>query len=318
MNAEIFAEWLRRQGHSVVRTTSSYWYEASPRVYQAFPYHWVIQPTEEELSSLLDQKRAIALRYSTPVDSPLGCISYHAIFDEPSYTLDGLDRRSRQNIRKGLKNCRVEPVSLERLAEEGWLLEMDTTSRQERQATISEEIWSRRYMAAADLPGFEAWGALVDDRLVASLLTFQMEDCCEMISQQCHRDYLNARVNNALSFVVTQEMINRDGIQSAFYTLQSLDAPPSVDEFKFRMGYKAKAVRQRVVFHPWLEPFINNFIHATVARFLRRYPGNRTLAKAEGMLRFHLQGKRRIKEQDLPECLVDRKIDLVGGLDFCE
>ena len=49
MNAEIFAEWLRRQGHSVVRTTSSYWYDKSSRVYQAFPYHWIIQPTEEEL-----------------------------------------------------------------------------------------------------------------------------------------------------------------------------------------------------------------------------------------------------------------------------
>jgi len=111
MNADIFAEWLRRQGHSVVRTTSSYWYDKSSRVYQAFPYHWVINPTEEELIDLLRKKRAIALRYSTPVGSVSGCISYHVVYDEPSYTLDGLDRRSRQNIRKGLKNCRVEPIS---------------------------------------------------------------------------------------------------------------------------------------------------------------------------------------------------------------
>ena len=73
MNADIFAEWLRIQGHNVVRTTSSYWYDASPRIYQAFPYHWLIQPTEIELLSLLRQKRAIALRYSTPIESPLGC-----------------------------------------------------------------------------------------------------------------------------------------------------------------------------------------------------------------------------------------------------
>jgi hypothetical protein len=311
MNAEVFAEWLRRQGHRVVRTRSSYWYEASPRVYQAFPYHWIIQPTEDELSQLLRQNRAIGLRYSTSVDRPIGCVSYHAVYDKPSYTLDDLDRRSRQNVRSGLKNCRVEPVSFERLAKDGWLLEMDTSHRQGRQIKLSEETWRQRCMAAADLPGFEAWGALVDGRLVASLLTFQMEDCCEMISQQCHRDYLSARVNNALSFVITQTMISRTGIRSIFYALHSLDAPASVDEFKFRMGYVARPVRQRVVFHPWLAPVFNRTSHAIVKQLLHWYPDHPTLAKAEGMLRFYLEGKHPLDKQSWPECLTHRKKELL-------
>lgn len=310
MNAENFAEWLRRQGYRVVRTPSSYWYEVSPRVYQAFPYHWVMQPPEDELSRFLRQNRAIGLRYSTSVDRPMGCISYHAVYDQPSYTLDGLDRRSRQNIRSGFKNCRVELISFERLAKDGWSLEKDTLDRQRRHVNLKEETWRQRCMAAADLPGFEAWGALVDGRLAASLLTFQMEDCCEMISQQCHRDYLRARVNNALSFVVTQTMVSRTSIQSIFYALHSLDAPASVDEFKFRMGYTAKPVRQRVVFHPWLAPVFNRASHAIVKQLLRRYPGHPTLAKAEGMLRFYLEGKRPLNEQNWPECLTHRKKEL--------
>jgi len=303
MNADVFAEWLRRQGYRVVRTASSYWYEASPRVYQAFPYHWTIQPTEDELLQLLRQNRAIGLRYSTSVDKPIGRISYHAVYDQSHYTLDDLDRRTRQNIRSGLKNCRVEPISFERLATDGWLLEMDTVDRQERRTKLSEQTWRKRYLSAADLPGFEAWGALVEDRLVASLLTFQMEDCCEMISQQCHRDYLKVRANNALCFVVTQTMVSRTGTRSIFYALHSLDAPPSVDEFKFRMGYVAKPVRQRVVFHPWLAPVFNGISHAAVKQLLRRYPDRPTLAKAEGMLSFYLEGKRPLNEQDWPECL---------------
>jgi hypothetical protein len=311
VNAKIFAEWLRRQGYRVARTSSSYWYEANPRVYQAFPYNWVIQPTGNELSQLLRQNHAIGLRYSTPVDDHRGRISYHAIYDQPSYTLDGLDRRTRQNVRKGLKNCCVEQISFECLAEEGWCLEMDTASRQGRRVSISEDAWRQRYMAAADLPGFEAWGALVDGRLVASLLTFQMEDCCEMISQQCHQDYLNARVNNALCFVVTQAMVDRPGIRSIFYTLQSLDAPPSVDEFKFRMGYTARPVRQRVVFHPWMAPVFNRASHMLVKQLLSRYPDHPILAKAEGMLRFYLEGKHPLAEQHWPGCLDDRKQELL-------
>ena len=314
MNADIFAEWLRRQGYSVLKTANSYWYEASPKVYQAFPYHWLIQPEEEELLSVLRQKRAIALRYSAPVENTLGCISYHAIYDKPNYTLDSLDRRSRQNIRKGLKNCQVEKISFERLAEDGWLLETDTASRQGRQVKISKEIWRRRYIAASDLQGFEAWGALVDGRLVASLFTFQMEDFCEMITQQCHRDYLNARVNNALSFVVTQTMINRTGIRSVFYTLQSLDAPASVDHFKFRMGYIAKPVRQRVVFHPLLSPIFNRATYAVVKQVSDRRPDNPFLSKMKGMLQFYLNGKNSLTEQDWPECIIDRKVELLAQI----
>lgn len=310
MNAEVFAEWLRRQGYRVIRTPSSYWYEVSARVYQAFPYHWVIQPTEDELSQFLRQNRAIGLRYSTSVDKHTGCISYHTVYDQPSYTLDGLDRRSRQNVRSGLKNCRVEPISFERLAKDGWLLEMDTLDRQGRRARSGEAAWRQRCLAATDLPGFEAWGALVDSRLAATLLTFQMEDCCEMISQQCHRDYLSARVNNALSFVVTQTMISRTGIRSIFYALHSLDAPASVDEFKFRMGYVAKPVRQRVVFHPWLAPAFNRASHAVVKQLLHWYPDHPTLAKAEGMIRFYLEGKHPLIEQNWPECLTPYKKEL--------
>jgi hypothetical protein len=311
MNADIFAEWFRRQGCRVVRTTSSFWYEASPRVFQAFPYHWLIQPLEDEVSQFLRHHGAIGLRYSAPVDSRAGRISYHAIYDQPDYSLGGLDRRSRQNIRKGLRNCTVEPISFECLAEEGWLLEKDTEDRQGRQMALSKESWQRRCLSAADLPGFEAWGALVDGRLVASLLTVQVEDWCEMISQQCRRDYLSARVNNALCFFVTQTIVKRASVGSIFYTLQSLDAPPSVDEFKFRMGYKARPVRQRVVFHPWLSPVFTRISHAAVKRLLSRYPDQPTLAKTEGMLRFYLEGSRPLQEQTWPECLTPCMPDLV-------
>lgn len=307
MNAEVFAEWLHRQGYAVIKTPSSYWYEAGARVYQAFPYHWIIEPPEEELQRLLSENHAIALRYSTPLQSPMGCISYHAVYDKPAYTLECLSALCRRNVRIGFKNCQVEPIPLARLAEEGWQLEVDTTDRQGRGLAVSEEIWRRRCTAAEDLPGFEAWGALVNGRLVASLLTFQMEDWCELLFQQCNREYLKARVNHALAFMVTHTMLNRSDVRTIFYTLQSLDAPASVDQFKFRMGFTAKPVRQRVVFHPWLEVCANNFTRAIVSTLLRHDPRSRTLAKGEGMLRFHLQGKRELQEQDWPDCLYDQK-----------
>ena len=69
VNASVFAEWLIRQGHRVERTASSYWYDAAPRIFQSFPYHWVIDPSEDELQQLLRCHKALGLRYSAGAGS---------------------------------------------------------------------------------------------------------------------------------------------------------------------------------------------------------------------------------------------------------
>ena len=308
MNQEIFAEWLQRRGQQVRRTESSYWVDCGFRVYQAFPYHWLIQPGEKELSSLLKSHHALGLRYSTPLDRPEGCLSYHAVFEESAYGLEKLGIKVRYNVRLGLKNCRVKQIAFEQLAQEGWRLQRDTLDRQGRKVTAPREYWRTLCRAAVDLPGFEAWGALVRGQLVGSLITFQMGDCCYLLYQQSLREFLPWKINNALSFVVTQTMVNRPGVKSILYGLHSLDAPASLDEFKFRMGYTAKPVRQRVVFHPCLRPFFNRYSHAAVQRLLAWRPGDPTLAKAEGMMRFYLEGKRPLAEQQRPGCLTNQNI----------
>lgn len=310
MNPETFAEWFRRQGHNVIRTESSYWVDFGPRTYQAFPYHWLITPPECELRSFLKQHKLIGLRYSTPLTTPIGHISYHAVYEEGTYKIENLSKWARKNIRRGLRNCEVQPITFDRLADEGWQLQVDTLDRQAHahQVETVKAAWERRCRVAQDLPGFEAWGAIVDGKLAASVITFMMDDCVYMLYQQCHRDFLKKHVNNALGYFVTETMMKRPEVKSILYGLHSLDAPPSVDEFKFRMGYSAKPVRQRVVFHPWLVPFFNPASHYILKTMANRRPENLTLAKTEGMVHFYLEGKRALDEQDVPETLINEQL----------
>ena len=89
---------------------------------------------------------------------------------------------------------------------------------------------------------------------------------------------------------MTQQAFKRPGISRVFLGLHSLDAPDSIDQPKLRMGYVAKPVRQRVVFHPLLAPLLNKASHAAVNRLLGRYSHSPRLAKPEGMVRFYLEG----------------------------
>ena len=115
MNPETFAEWMRRQGHPVFRTHSSYWYSAGPRVLQAFPYHWLIRPGEEEVRELMLEHGIVALRYSTPMDFPGGKVSYHIVLHNP-YNMETLKSQARNGVKRGLNACGIEQIPFERLA----------------------------------------------------------------------------------------------------------------------------------------------------------------------------------------------------------
>jgi len=287
---EQFAEWLRRRGQRVIRTQSSYWAEAAPLVFQAFPYHWVISPTEQELSQFITAQPAICLRFSTPVRAPSGAISYHIVLYVKDYDLFTLRKQARYNVRRGLRKFRIESIPFGRMADEGWILQQDTLDRQSRHKSLGKSDWEVLCRATDGLVGFEAWGATVSGRLAASAITFRMGDCYYWLYQNCLRQHMPDLVNNALCFSVTRNLISRPGTESILYTLQSLDAPSSVDEFKFHMGYSALPVRQRVVFHPWLRPFINPASHMLMRKVLHLHPDNYTFSKMEGMMRYYLQG----------------------------
>lgn len=300
-------EWLNRQGHHVIQTPSSHWYDIGPRIYQAFPYHKLITPSYDEILKLFKQSKAIAIRYSTPLSTSEGQLSYHVIYDQNQYNLGDLRSKSRNHVNAGLKYASYEPISLERLSKEGWAVREETLMRQGRTGAETRSFWETLCLSAEGLPCFEAWGAIHDGTLVAALLACTIGDTVSIYYQQSRTDHQKYGINNALTYVLTHEVLQRKGIKCVFYGLHSLDAPSSVDEYKFHMGYKAKPVRQRVVFNPIVRPLIQPVTHSLLKFFIKIVPTNTQIPKAEGMVRFYLQGKKSIPEQEWPKVLKDQE-----------
>jgi hypothetical protein len=309
---ESAVEWLKRQGHRLVFSPSACWYDAAPSIFQAFPYHQLITPSEKELRQVFREGRAVALRYSAPLTSPVGKVSYHVVYSKPVYNLDQVSRQTRQNIRKGIEYATIEPVSFTRLAEEGWALRAETLARQGRFKAENAAWWKRLCLSAEGLPGFEAWGASREGKLVAALIAYLAGDCYLMIYQQSLTAHLKFGVNNALGFVFSQKALARPGVKKLFYGFESLDASWKVDEFKLRMGYTAEPVRQRVLFHPALSPAVKPVTLAALNMIGGKIlPGPKWL-KAAGMMRFYLEGNRPLFQQDCPECLLGQRDEWLG------
>lgn len=302
MNVEYFSQWLTRQGYKVYKTESSFWYSAGLRTLQAFPYHWLIQPSREELQKLMVSKGVLSLRYSTPLQANEGKVSYHIELEKP-YTLDMLKPQARNGVKRGQGCFVVERIPFRRLAEEGWLVQQDTLERQCRVRSMNQETWSRICLAAENLPGFEAWGAIADGELAGALLTAQIDNIVCVPYALSRSNYLREHVNNVLFFRTCNNIFTRPEISKIFFTVQSLDAPESVDEFKLRMSFRPVPVRQRVVLNPLVAPLATSFGYKMLTRLVHRYPENCFLAKTEGMVRFARLSKLPIDKQQWPACV---------------
>ncbi len=307
MDLEAPIEWLRRQGHKVFKTHSSYWYEAGPRVYQAFPYHELITPSDDEITYIFAHSRAIAIRYSTPLSQLQGQISYHVIHEKDNYDITHLHKKARHDVTRGLQYASYDSIPMSRLAQEGWGLREETLIRQGRKGAESKSFWETLCLSADRLPGFEAWGASHDGVLVGALLACTIDDTVSIYYQQSLTEHLKFGINNTLTYVFTREVLQRPGIKRIFYGLHSLDAPSSVDDFKFRMGYSPKPVRQRVVFNPLVEPFIPSISYPLLKVIQKILPTNPAIAKLEGMMRFYLQGRIPLSKQEWPTALEERR-----------
>ena len=147
-----------------------------------------------------------------------------------------------------------------------------------------------------------------------------LSSCARLISTWCvpyalsHRRFLNDHVNHALFYRVNGNLLARDNIDGIFFTVQSLDAPSTVDDFKVRMGLIPRPVRQRVDFHPWLKPIATPTTHKIFAHLLHYDEANPFIAKAEGMLRFYIEGKQSLTHQPWPECLLPHKKEMFNSM----
>jgi hypothetical protein len=287
MNPEIFAEFLTRQGHHIVKTEMCYWYNAQPGFYFYFPYHRLIRPSEEELKRILWGERCIGIRFFVPIDG-VGKSSYAIVCSDKNYDLPVLESKSRNQTRRGLENFEIKKISFSELAQLGNPLNVDTLTRQGRNPHAWNENRWKLYCDATDgLDGFEAWGAFTGGKLASFIMGFQMEDHFTFLHQSSASEYLRLYPNNALVFTVTKLKLALPEVNTVSYGPQSLDAPESLDTFKFNMGYQKKPMKQRIVFNPLVKPFVGNVLHQFVQSATKIRPQSDTLRKLEGIIRFY-------------------------------
>jgi hypothetical protein len=286
-----YAGFLRAIGHRVVSTPSGYWYDASRFFYLSAPPNRIYDPADGELRAVLRRPPCLGVRFAAPLQGR-GKLSYQIACDNAAYGINALSANVRSKVRRGLKRCAVGPVPFPLIATAGRQAHHDTVARQGRDGVLGGEKWDRFCAAAAATPGIEGWGAWVGNVLAAFLVTVTFEDNVEFMLARSCSDQLGAYPNNALIFSVTEEMLVRRGVREITFGLESLEPVGPLDEFKFGMGFRARPVRQRIVFHPLLRILLRQAtLRGAFHRWTQRHSAEAVFwRKAAGLLRFAEEG----------------------------
>jgi hypothetical protein len=197
--------------------------------------------------------------------------------------LPALEKKARNQTRRGIENCQIEQLGFADLAEHGARLNEETCQRQGRNArAVVGRAWQRYCEAASQIADFEAWGAFVDGRLGAFMVAALVEDHFSILHQSSATDALPHYPNNALTFTVTKLKMSCPQVACVSYGLKSPDyRARGTEEFKLNMGFHLRRFGDSVVLNPLLKPF---FWPKALRWMARRYPESDFWRRVSGVL----------------------------------
>ena len=283
------AEFFDRIGQRAIRSESSWWHEVQSHVLLSFPYHKLIEPGEDEINQLFRKYNLRAIRYPTPLDA-FGFPSTMELNSNREYELSCLHSTARRQTRQGLKNCTVEEIDFDSLAEHGLALNQDTAKRQGRQSLFANaDYWHRYCQAAKDTPGFTAWGAMVGEELGSYVIAAVFDGWVNCLQSNSSSALLDKRPSNALLFEMTRHYL-RDvpGLQIC-YGIGSLEDLPQLDRFKVRMRWELKPIKQRIVFSKKIRCIFSLAQEPCLKVLGRIFPKSYTVRKTSAMIRLYRQ-----------------------------
>jgi hypothetical protein len=283
------AEFFEHLGHKIISSPGGMWYDVQPHVLFSFPYYKLIQPSQEELDSLIRLHKLRAIRYPTALNN-FGFLSNIAINTSTDYDLSHQHQKARNQTRRGLGNNKVEQIDFEYLIDHGLPLNKDTATRQGRESQYADPHYWRKYcLSAKATPGVSAWGAFVQGQLAAFLVAIECGDWVEWVVNHSSTDLRDKYSNNALVFCAAQYFFREKKCKGICYGLGSLEQTHDLDHFKLRMGWQLEPIKQRLIFSRNL-CYVFSLVNEPCLRVLGRlFPKSYTVRKTSAMIRLYRQ-----------------------------
>jgi hypothetical protein len=206
------------------------------------------------------------------------------------YTLEQLSAATRRNVRRGLKELEMGPLSAEHLLDHGYEPYSDWLRRVGLEQQTRRDF-RRLFTKRARCPAHVFWGAWKDRKLASFLSVTELEEWVEIDGCFSADALLHLRPNDALFFSVLSTYMRRERCHTVSYGISSVQLDTNKEglhAFKTKVGFEAVPVHRAFVLHPVARLFANRLMLSSIRLALRFKSGDRRLKKAEGSLAYIL------------------------------
>lgn len=239
-------------------TCGTIWTTYHTRTLIRRPAFHVGPATAEEVREALWHERAPVASYLLQPDTDHPANSWLYLCTDHTYALDKLSPVMRRNVRRGLRELTIAPLTAEQLLTHGAPAFCDTRRRVGLRDGTSE-VFRQEFVPHATLPNRLLLGAWKDGDIAAFLEVTEVDDWAEI---ECFSmdALLQYRPNDTLLYTALHHYLVERLFRVVSFGLSSKYAECNahgLHRFKTKAGFQTIPVHRAFVLHPLLRPFIN-------------------------------------------------------------
>ena len=270
---ERLAELLERRGRRVYQSGGYWWanVDIDSRYFVSLPDQICVDIRREDVDSLLRRASGVLARYPSQQRAGLPCGAY--VVQDRAYTLQKLQKRTRNFVRRGLESCEIRQVERSELLKQGLQLNLDTMARHGRVRPEfgDPKTWARTVEAVYESKGSECWGAFVGDEMASYVMSCRDANWEHLLIQMSRTELLKSYPNHAIDYFLIERAMANPEIQGVCLGSLPLREGAGLHNYKLRMGYEVRPQDAVVVVHPLLSPLATSRIAGPLARQAGRW-----------------------------------------------
>lgn len=285
---EEYAKDLATSGARVLPgSPGTFWVQYESGAMMRVPTFSLEPPAAQEVRSVLWRGRVPLVSYCLEPDDRHPANAWLYVSTDQQYALERLAPTVRRNVRRGLKELKIAPLTRTEMLTHGLQAFCDTRIR----TGVSDGTPEGFHLYfGQDLPEQVYLGAWKDEQLAAFLTVREVDDWAELGCFSANA-LLQYRPNDTLMYTVLSHYLVKRRFRLVSYGLSSIQAETyaaGLHRFKTKIGFEARPVHRAFVPHPLLRPFANKTVLRGLNAALRLKPGDRRLKKAGGALAYIL------------------------------
>lgn len=274
-------DFHRLRGNPFWQTPKALWLPAGSFSIYAAPSSLPTAADRSEMeSALIASRRLVALATST---RSTGLTSNAFILRDKNYGPHSLQRQFRQQVKKAVQHCGVEPIAWPSLSRSGLAVNraLLARGRGRRSRLAAESDWRTFCEAAQATPGMEAWGVFGAGELLAYIVVMQWNGFCHGLHMHWGGTRPQWHPTHLLYFEAARALIARPEVTAFATGRQTLPANPGLDRFKIHAGFAPEKIHLAVVSHPRWRMFLEKIPALFPSAIRRLFPFLRNLEPLE-------------------------------------